>query len=239
MNLPAQQPSQPDPSLMRASDADRDRVADQLGEALAEGRLTPDEHAQRIDLVYSARTYAELAPILADLPAAAPAAKPMMETGPDLPAPTHPSAKIVAIFGGADRQGRWLVDPHVKVSTVFGGVNLDLSDAVLAQREVTINVSCVMGGVEIKVPPGIRVINSVSAIFGGVELQAEEPDDPNSPVIRLTGFVLMGGLDVQRRLPKAERTAIRQERQMLRDQRRERRRELREQRRQARRGHRS
>lgn len=234
MNPPAQQPSQPDPSVLRASDADRDRVADQLREALAEGRLTPDEHAERIDLVYNARTYAELAPILADLPAA-PVARPVVGTAPDLPAPAHPSSSIVAIFGGADRQGRWLVDPHVKVVTVFGGVNLDFSDAVLAQREVAINVSCVMGGVEIKVPPGIRVINSVSAIFGGVEAQADEPDDPNAPVIRLTGFVLMGGVDVQRRLPKAERSAIKQERQLLRTQRRERRRELRDARREARR----
>ncbi|WP_205719737.1 DUF1707 SHOCT-like domain-containing protein, partial [Actinomadura geliboluensis] len=53
---------------MRASDADRDEVADRLREALAEGRITPEEHAERIDAVYKAKTYAELAPVLSDLP---------------------------------------------------------------------------------------------------------------------------------------------------------------------------
>ena len=45
---------------MRASDADRDEVADRLREALAEGRITPEEHAERIDAVYKAKTYADL-----------------------------------------------------------------------------------------------------------------------------------------------------------------------------------
>ncbi|TDD63364.1 DUF1707 SHOCT-like domain-containing protein, partial [Actinomadura rubrisoli] len=57
---------------MRASDADRDQVADRLREALAEGRITPEEHAERIDVVYNAKTYADLEPVLADLPSERP-----------------------------------------------------------------------------------------------------------------------------------------------------------------------
>jgi uncharacterized membrane protein len=49
------QPAQAKPPAgLRASDADRDRVADILREALAEGRLTADEHAERVDGVYRA-----------------------------------------------------------------------------------------------------------------------------------------------------------------------------------------
>uniref|UniRef100_UPI003F49BFDA DUF1707 SHOCT-like domain-containing protein n=1 Tax=Streptomyces bacillaris TaxID=68179 RepID=UPI003F49BFDA len=55
---------------LRASDADRDRTADILREALAEGRLTADEHAERVDLVYRAKTVGELQPLVRDLPAA-------------------------------------------------------------------------------------------------------------------------------------------------------------------------
>ncbi|WP_157872195.1 DUF1707 SHOCT-like domain-containing protein, partial [Streptomyces silaceus] len=54
---------------LRASDADRDRTADILREALAEGRLTAEEHAERIDGVYRAKTMAELEPLVGDLPA--------------------------------------------------------------------------------------------------------------------------------------------------------------------------
>jgi hypothetical protein len=54
---------------MRASTADRERVIDVLKAAFAEGRLTQDECEERVGQALSARTYAELAPLTADLPA--------------------------------------------------------------------------------------------------------------------------------------------------------------------------
>jgi hypothetical protein len=54
---------------MRASDADRDGVVDRLREAAGEGRLEPDELEQRVDGALRARTYGDLAELLADLPA--------------------------------------------------------------------------------------------------------------------------------------------------------------------------
>lgn len=53
---------------LRASDADRDAVVDRLREAAGEGRLEPDELEQRLDGALRARTYADLAELLADLP---------------------------------------------------------------------------------------------------------------------------------------------------------------------------
>jgi Flp pilus assembly protein TadB len=53
---------------LRASDADRDAVIDRLREAAGEGRLEPDELEQRVDGALRARTYGELARLLADLP---------------------------------------------------------------------------------------------------------------------------------------------------------------------------
>ncbi len=55
---------------MLASDADRDAAADHLSSALAEGRLTTDEHDERIEAAYAARTLGELGELTADLPAA-------------------------------------------------------------------------------------------------------------------------------------------------------------------------
>ncbi|MFC7733166.1 DUF1707 SHOCT-like domain-containing protein [Actinomadura keratinilytica] len=196
---------------MRASDADRDRIADLLREALAEGRITAEEHAERIDAAYRAKTYAELAPLVADIPGAADkapvppdAARPRVSlrketAAPQLPPPERHSSAIVAIFAGAERRGRWLVEPATHVHCVFGGAQLDFRQAVLAQAEVTVNVSCIFGGVEITVPPGVRVVNSTAAVFGGVELPDDEPLEPDAPVIRLTGFTLFGGVSVKRR----------------------------------------
>ncbi len=52
-----------------ASDADRDRVIDTLRAALTEGRLTGDEFGARVARTSGSRTYAELAAVMADIPA--------------------------------------------------------------------------------------------------------------------------------------------------------------------------
>ena len=53
---------------LRTSDADRERVAGFLRDRCAEGRLTPDELAERLDAVWSSRTYGELEWLVGDLP---------------------------------------------------------------------------------------------------------------------------------------------------------------------------
>jgi hypothetical protein len=58
-----------DHSSARASDADRERAIDVLKAAFAEGRLTREEHSERVQRAYLSRTYAELAELSADLPA--------------------------------------------------------------------------------------------------------------------------------------------------------------------------
>jgi hypothetical protein len=55
-------------ALLRASDADREGAADRLRTAAAEGRLSDEELEDRLRAAYSARTYGELDPLLADLP---------------------------------------------------------------------------------------------------------------------------------------------------------------------------
>ena len=55
---------------LRLSDAERDRAAGELAEHYAQGRLTPEEHGERLDRVWAARTRGELLPIFRDLPGA-------------------------------------------------------------------------------------------------------------------------------------------------------------------------
>ncbi|MEU5879638.1 DUF1707 domain-containing protein [Spirillospora sp. NPDC047279] len=196
---PPEHPSAPEPASMRASDSDRDKVADRLREALAEGRITPEEHAERIDVVYAAKTYAELEPVLRDLPGEQAESTVRLTKDTAEPAPATQGSHIIAIFAGASRSGRWLVEPETNVTCVFGGTELDFRRAVLSQREVTVNVTCIFGGVEITVPPGVRVVNSNSAVFGGVDVPEDDDLSGEAPVIRLTGFTMFGGVNVRRR----------------------------------------
>ena len=61
---------------LRASDADRERVAERLRHDYGEGRLTADDLSERVEAVYAARTQADLEALTADLPAI---------RGPDVP----------------------------------------------------------------------------------------------------------------------------------------------------------
>jgi len=193
-------------SRLRASDADRDRAASVLNAALSEGRLTADEHSERLDSIYAAKTQAELVPLIEDLPATSGSA-PLAPTS-DATAPvTYRGSPIIAVFGGASRKGTWRVPPSSTVVTVFGGADIDLRDAILPAREVTIRSFSVFGGVSITVPPEMRVIDSGIAVFGGRDVKAEyaEPERPDSPVLRLEGACVFGGLAVKHKKRRAKR----------------------------------
>lgn len=192
----------PGPGGMRASDSDRDKVADRLREALADGRISPEEHAERIDAVYKAKTYADLEPVLSDLPGGS-GASTATPADPSAQAPAAPprteSGTIVAILSESKRGGRWLVEAQTYANVVLGKVVLDLRQAVLSQREVTINCSCVLGEVEVIVPPGVRVSNSASAVLGEASVPLDDPEAPDPPTVRITGFALLGKIGVVRR----------------------------------------
>ncbi|GAB3723005.1 DUF1707 SHOCT-like domain-containing protein [Nocardiopsis oceani] len=199
------------PEHIRASDADRDKVAERLREAMAEGRLTPVEHEERLDTLYKAKTIGELTPIVSDLPGSySPRPDHDMEVlgseARDLAGQSKGSENLVAVFGGCERRGRWLVEPRTNVSVLCGGVELDLREAVLSQHEVTIQLAVILGGVDIKVPHGVRVINNTSAILGGTDLHGtDQVTDPNAPVVHLTGTCMLGGVDVKAKKVKKKR----------------------------------
>ncbi|WP_017590789.1 DUF1707 SHOCT-like domain-containing protein [Nocardiopsis ganjiahuensis] len=205
------------PEHIRASDADRDQVAERLREAVAEGRLSPVEHEERLDVLYKAKTIGELAPIISDLPGSTTSYRVdpgnpdsgmeiLGNEARDLAGQSKGSENLVAVFGGCERRGRWLVEPRTNVSVLCGGVELDLREAVLSQHEVTIQLAVIMGGVDIKVPHGVRVINNTSAILGGVDLHGtDQVTDPNAPVVHLTGTCMLGGVDVKAKHMKKKR----------------------------------
>jgi hypothetical protein len=193
---------------MRASDADRDRVADALREAYAEGRLDVDEHNERIDLAYRAKTFGELSPLVSDLPQrhiTSPGGPP--RPVPAMPADYAPGSKITAVFAEQKRGGRWLVPSQTIAAAVFGSVTIDLREAVLTQREVIITANAVFGSIEIKVPHGVVVRDEGTAVFGsrsGSDRNAagDVPITPESPVVVLRGMALFGEVSVRYPKPK-------------------------------------
>ncbi len=207
-----------DPGKLRASDADREAVAKVLQDAMAEGRLSVAELQERLDTVYAARTLSELEPVTWDLPGhtdlvpllpTAPRPRPDLTTQPATSArvggiPT--SSVAVGIMSGATRNGPWVVPAQFTALALMGGVDIDLTQANFAQRDVTITAVAIMGGVDIVVPDGLTVVVNGVGFMGAFEDNARVSGPPEGVVVRINGLALMGGVDVHR--PKKRRGEI-------------------------------
>ncbi len=197
-------------SRLRASDADRDTAAAVINNALAEGRLTAEEHSERLDAIYASKTHAELVPLLEDLPEQSQRGVMMPSVASaDLERPRQ-HGRIVSIFAGASRKGTWHPEPVIDMLTVFGGAELDFRDAILPGKEVVLRATTVLGGVSVIVPPEMRVVDNGIAILGGRESTGNpaEASSPDAPVLRVEGACILGGMEIKRKprkVPKALR----------------------------------
>ncbi|MEU9620056.1 MULTISPECIES: DUF1707 domain-containing protein [unclassified Streptomyces] len=196
-----QQPVAPaEPAGIRASDADRDRIADILREAMAEGRLTAEEHAERVDAVYRAKTVGELEPLVRDLPAPSGASRPAAATAMGASGqegPTGPAENLVAIFSSSTRRGRWRVGGRTNAFALFGGVEIDLTEALFGQRLTVINATSIFGSIEIKVPENISLRGSGTGVFGNFEVATLESVDPEAPVVVVNGYSVFGSVEAK------------------------------------------
>ncbi|MEV6697134.1 DUF1707 domain-containing protein [Streptomyces sp. NPDC051453] len=196
-------PEQPAPQTdLRASDADRDRTADILREALAEGRLTAEEHAERIDGVYRAKTHAELEPLVRDLPGAHTRRRPAAAS----PAPNRPGAgavpavadeNLVAVFSTSARKGRWRVGRRTHAYAVFGNIEIDLSEAIFEYQQVVIKAVSVFGNVEVRVPENISLRGSGGGVLGNFEVDTLDSADPDAPVVYVDGIAVLGNIEAK------------------------------------------
>jgi hypothetical protein len=160
------------PRDLRASDSDRERVITLLSAAAADGRLTPDEHADRVERAYRARTLGELAGLTVDL--AGPADQPIRLDG---------KRPVAGIFGRDQRGGRWVVPESLPVLAIFGEVELDLREALLQAGRTVVYATLIAGTIHLIVPEGVLVDTTGSAL-----LTRKKIDRPaRLPVRGLTG----------------------------------------------------
>ncbi|MEV6652338.1 DUF1707 domain-containing protein [Streptomyces sp. NPDC051219] len=207
---------------LRASDADRERVAERLRDALAEGRLDMEEFGERLEATFKSRTYAELEPITRDLPVAGSAGTVAPAGSAASVSPGGWAGRIggegtskwaVAIMAGFQRKGYWTVPRRFTSFAFWGGGVIDLREARFAEREVVINCIAIMGGVQVIVPPGVEVDVRGFGLMGGFDQrEVGEPGEPGAPRVVVTGFAFWGGVGVERRLARAEKQRLKAER---------------------------
>lgn len=200
-DLPARRGEELD---QRAADRDRDEVAIVLGEALAAGRLTSEEHAERLEAVYAARTYRDLEPLTRDLPRE-------RAGGVVLPESTV-RQEVAATLSKVHRGGRWVPGRHTELRASFGALIVDMADAVLPGREITVAANALCGKLVLRVPANARVVDEGGAVLGkwsvsGRVRTAEARQDgaarggeeaQEGPLIRITGRARLGKVTIVR-----------------------------------------
>ncbi|MEU9113446.1 DUF1707 domain-containing protein [Streptomyces sp. NPDC048483] len=202
---------------LRAADADRERVAEILRDALAEGRLEMTEFEERLDAAYRARTYGELTPLTADLPVTTQSSAGGRPAATGVPAGwaeriggTATSRGAFAMWSGFRRKGRWTAPRLFTAVTFQGGGKIDLREADFEASEITIRCIAVQGGIEVVVPPGVQVRVKGFALMGRFSRTEDGTGEPGAPVVNITGFVFQGGVDTQRKATKAERQRLKE-----------------------------
>ena len=105
------------------------------------------------------------------------------------------ASKINAVFGANRKRLDGQVYEGGCVDAEFGGVELDLRNAVIEQ-DIAMNVSAVFGGVKIWFPPNVRVIVDNSSVLGGVKNNVRENNAYNVPTVRLRCCAIFGGREL-------------------------------------------
>jgi hypothetical protein len=223
-------PEEPEREAERArrpSRVERDRVIDALCEHYAQDQLEMGDLERLLDQASRVDDRAELLALLDGLKPLTPA--PLVKGGgreegrslaprqggselstqhaggrPGSLAERVPNSQLeLAVWSGRVRKGSWVPARTIRVAAFMGGVELDFREARFGPGEVRVHIGAVMGGVEVLVPPGIHVEASGLALLGGFEqrLEGDAAADPDAPVLRITGFALLGGVEIETRLP--------------------------------------
>lgn len=154
-----------------------------LSIALGDGRLTHQEHSERINAALTARTLGDLAGLTADLASAA-----------EQPVRIDGGRVVAGLFGTEARTGRWVVPPVMTCTAVCGEVVADFTAALLQVRHVVLYAYAFGGRVRLIVPDGVEVVLDGTTLLGRCRgaTARSVPDSPDTPVIEVRAFCVAG-----------------------------------------------
>ena len=165
-------------SELRASHDDRDRVVELLRVSAGDGRLTAEELDERLGQAMTARTYGELAKLVADLPAAGSVA--------GVPAPRAPRAKEVVRLdcgsGHTIKNGRWIVPQRIEARVRSGHLKLDFTEAVITHPSLQLDAEVSSGHIILVTKPGV-VVDTDDIAVGSGHVRVRAPWGPDVPEV--------------------------------------------------------
>jgi hypothetical protein len=178
----------------------RAETVDRLILNYGHGKLSLDAFERRLDLALDARTHEALISLTQDLELTTDEEyRERRESELGLRAEAAEPRDVehmVHVFGGSNRRGEWTVAKEIQMLNVFGGTELDFSEARFSAQTTRIKMICVFGGATLYVPEGVDVRSKAVCIFGGIDNRASSPSAGMGPTIIVEGFMLFGGAKI-------------------------------------------
>lgn len=118
---------------------------------------------------------------------------------PTIPAnqvPDHRGA--TAVLSHLRRDADWILPRLFRIFTFWGNAEIDLTHASIGEGTSVIEVKCIMGNIEIRVPPDLRVENEVEAVLASADIRRNAPTvaAPDAPLVRVTGSTFLGNVEI-------------------------------------------
>ncbi len=177
----------------------RERAIATLTEAFARDDLELDELEERLAKVQAADSLDAIATVVTDLvPATAPIPPRAIVPAADALA----AQRILAILGSTEQGGTWTGARRIRAASILGSTVIDFRNARLPAGVVDLEVSALLGSVEIIVPPDLAVEMHGSGILGSFEAVNRAPASPDEerPTLRIHGVAALGSVEVITRL---------------------------------------
>lgn len=103
----------------------------------------------------------------------------------------------INVFGGSNRAGSWNVPKEIRMLNLFGGGDIDFTEAKFTHPTVRIKILTLFGGANIFVREDISAVSKMISIFGGTDNSAPSSRRSHAPVVIVEGLVLFGGTTIK------------------------------------------
>jgi predicted membrane protein len=106
--------------------------------------------------------------------------------------------RIATIIGGEQLTSRAAALRSASVMALIGGAQIDLRQSSLDQGGATLDVTTILGGVQVLVPPEWAVQVQTHGMLGGVDRQLTPVSDlpADAPDLRVTTRTWLGGVQI-------------------------------------------
>ena len=106
------------------------------------------------------------------------------------------TGSTICVFGGTERRGVWHAPRRLDAFCFFGGAEIDLRKAIVPREGITISCVAAFGGLDVIVPPDMRLEVSGTGIMGGFD-HKDTDAAADAPLVRIEGFCVFGGVGIK------------------------------------------